>query len=280
MKMRMKKWFAVTLMLLLAFNLIGCQNKDGEGSSATGEESKADSVEDKGGEKETKDELVVGLDDTFAPMGFRDKSGELVGFDVELAKEVGERLNVKIRFQPIDWSMKENELNAGNIDFIWNGYSITPERQEKVSFSQPYLENSQIIVTMADSDIESKKDLAGKNVCVQAESSALDAMNKEADLVASFADVVEFSTNNEAFNDLEAGRSDALVVDEVLARYYMKQNGQEKYKVLEENFGPEEFGIGLRKEDTQLLEDLNKALDEIRKDGTYDEIYKKWFSEN
>ena len=226
------------------------------------------------------EELIMGLDDTFAPMGFRDEKGELVGFDVDLANEVAERIGVTIKFQPIDWSMKETELNAGNIDLIWNGYTITAERQEKVAFTKPYLENSQIIVTLADSDINTKVDLAGKNVAVQAESSALDAINSEPEVAESFGELVEFSTNNEAFSDLESGRSDALVVDEVNARYFMKQVGEEKYKVLDEDFGDEEYGIGLRKEDTELLKKINDAMDEMKKDGTYDAIYAKWFSEN
>lgn len=226
------------------------------------------------------EELIMGLDDTFAPMGFRDEKGELVGFDVDLANEVAERIGVTIKFQPIDWSMKETELNAGNIDLIWNGYTITAERQEKVAFTKPYLENSQIIVTLADSDINTKVDLAGKNVAVQAESSALDAINSEPEVAESFGELVEFSTNNEAFSDLESGRTDALVVDEVNARYFMKQVGEEKYKVLDEDFGDEEYGIGLRKDDTELLKKINDAMDEMKKDGTYDAVYAKWFSEN
>ncbi|MDD4504658.1 MAG: amino acid ABC transporter substrate-binding protein [Clostridiaceae bacterium] len=176
--------------------------------------------------------------------------------------------------------MKETELNAGNIDFMWNGYSITDERKEKVAFSKPYLENSQIIVTLANSPVNSKTDLADLSVAVQAESSALDAINAEPEFVKSVKELVEFSTNNVAFNDLEAGRSAALVVDEVLARYYMNQKGEEKYKVLEEDFGAEEYGVGLRKDDTELLKKLDAALDEMKSDGTYDKIYSKWFSEN
>jgi len=193
----LKSILAAVLLVLIAVMAAGCAQE---------------------AQKET-EELVMGLDDTFAPMGFRDEKGNLVGFDVDLANEVAERIGVTMKFQPIDWSMKETELNGGNIDLIWNGYTITAERQEKVAFTKPYLENSQIIVTMADSDIVTKADLAGKNVTVQAESSALDAINAEPDVAASFGELVEFATNNEAFSDLESGRSDALVVDEVNARY-------------------------------------------------------------
>lgn len=266
-----------TMILLIALMAIGCSNSDPAPESAEADvpsDAKAEAPE---GEKTT---YVMGLDDTFAPMGFRDEKGELVGFDIDLATGVAEKMGVSIKFQPIDWSMKENELIAGNIDFIWNGYTITDERLEKVAFSDTYLNNSQIIVVLSDSGVETKADLAGKNIAVQAESSALDAVNAKPEFVKSINELVEFSTNNEAFMDLEAGRSNALVVDEVLARFYMKQNGQEKYKVLEEDFGDEGYAVGVRKSDTELLKKLDAALDEMKSDGTYDEIYAKWFSEN
>ena len=114
-----------------------------------------------------KDTLIVGMDDAFAPMGFKDESGEITGFDVDLAKELGKRLNKEIVFQPIDWTMKESELNSGNIDLIWNGYTITDERKNKVDFSVPYLKNKQVIVTLSDSNINSKSDLANKKVGAQ-----------------------------------------------------------------------------------------------------------------
>jgi polar amino acid transport system substrate-binding protein len=267
--MKRKSFRSIKLMalfVLVVCLMVGCSNSN-----------EASSKDDASGEETT---LIMGLDDTFAPMGFRDEKGNLVGFDVDLAEEAVTRMGVNIEFQPIDWSMKETELNAGNIDFIWNGYTVTDERKEKVAFSTTYLENSQIIVTLADSTVNKKSDLAGLSVAVQAESSALDAVNQEPDFVQSLKELLEFSTNNEAFNDLEAGRSDAVVVDEVLARYYMKQKGEENYKVLEENFGDEEYAVGLRKDDTETLEKLNAALDEMKKDGTYDEIHAKWFSEN
>ncbi len=227
------------------------------------------------------EKLIMGLDDTFAPMGFRNAKGELDGFDIDLSRAVAKKLGVNIELQPIEWSMKEAELNTGNIDLIWNGYSIDEVRKTKVAFSTPYLANRQIVVTLADANIDVLDDLKGLVVAVQAESSAIGAAYSKEGFVESLKNgkMIEFGTNNEAFNDLEAGRSDAVVVDEVLARYYMKQNGEEKYKILEEDLGDEEFGIGMRKEDTQLVKDINRALKELREDGTYDEIYDKWFSD-
>ncbi|WFA10451.1 amino acid ABC transporter substrate-binding protein [Tissierella sp. Yu-01] len=250
--------------------MVGCSSQSGTSSAQIQESTK---------EKTT---YIVGLDDTFAPMGFRDENGNLVGFDLDLANEVANRWGVTFEFQPIDWSMKETELTTGNIDFIWNGYTITKERKEKVNFSEPYLQYSQLLVTLADSPINSIKDMAGMVVSTQGESSAVDAAYAQPGLVESFknGELVEFPTYNEVFNDLEAGRSDIVIADEVLARYYMKNKGAEKYKILDENLGLEEFAVGLRKEDTQLLDKLNTTLNEIKEDGTYDEIYSKWFSEN
>ncbi|MBU5455355.1 amino acid ABC transporter substrate-binding protein [Caproiciproducens sp. MSJ-32] len=229
-----------------------------------------------------KDKLVLGFDDTFVPMGFKDENGEYVGFDIELAKAVAEKLGKEIVFQPIDWSMKETELNNGNIDFIWNGYSVTEERKEKVAFSDVYLDNRQVIITLADSGISSKKDLAGKVVGAQNQSSAVDAIEKEPEVLSSFKDgsIVTFDTNNDAFMDLEAGRLDAIVADEILAKYYIKQRGEEKYKVLAEDFGKESYAIGMRKKDEALVNAINKAIDELIEEGKAAEISIKWFGED
>jgi len=229
--------------------------------------------------KKNKNEVVVGLDDTFVPMGFKDSSGKLVGFDIDLAKEVFKREGMKVTFQSIDWSMKESELRAGNIDAIWNGYSINKQRKKQVNFTNPYLANRQVIITLASSPIKTKNDLKGKNVGVQNGSSSLDAVNKDKSLVNSFSNgkPVLYENNNEALMDLEAKRIDAVVADETLARYYINKRGESKYKILQDNFGEEEYGVGVRKDDNQLKDKINKEIDAIKKDGTYNKIYKKWF---
>lgn len=229
-----------------------------------------------------KDTLIVGMDDAFAPMGFKDESGEITGFDVDLAKELGKRLNKEIVFQPIDWTMKESELKAGNIDFIWNGYTITNERKNKVDFSVPYLKNKQVIVTLSDSSINSKSDLYGKKVGAQSESSAVTAMEKEEDLYNNFAggSAVTFEDNNQALMDLEAGRIDAVVADEILVRYYISLKGEDKFKILSDNFGEEEYGVGIRKGDTEMVDAFNNAYTEMQLDGTLKKISEKWFGED
>jgi len=226
-----------------------------------------------------KETLIVGMDDAFAPMGFKDENGEITGFDVELAKAICEKLNKKVVFQPIDWTMKETELKSGNIDLIWNGYTINEERKKKVDFSVPYLKNKQVIVTLSNSDIKAKKDLEGKKVGAQNESSAISAMEKEEDLYNSFngGSAIAFEDNNQALMDLEAGRIDAVVADEILVRYYIRLKGEDKFNILDDNFGEEEYGVGIRKGDTEMVDAFNKAYKELQDDGTLAQISTKWF---
>ncbi len=276
-KKLIKKIATLGIIGILGTSIIAC---GGSNSQATNE-SNGNKTEAKGTLE--KKELIIGLDDTFVPMGFKDENGELVGFDVELAKAVCEKLGKEYKFQAIDWSMKETELNSGNIDLIWNGYSISDERKEKVEFSKPYLDNKQIIVTLADSSINKKADLEGKKVGAQNQSTAVDAVKAdESNIIEKFdgGDLVTFENNNDALMDLEAGRLDAIVVDEILARYYIEARGSEKYKILDENFGDEQYGVGIRKGDTEFVEAFNKALDEVIEDGTAGEISKKWFGED
>ncbi len=230
---------------------------------------------------EERGSIIVGLDDTFVPMGFRDNRGNLTGFDVDLAKEAAARMGIKLEFQPIDWNLKEQELDSGNIDLIWNGYTITEERLKKVNFTKLYLDNRQVIVVLSGSDINTKEDLKDRAVATQNSSSSLEALEK-AGATADFnnGEAVLFDTYNEAFMDLEAGRVEAVVADEILARYYIAERGEEKYKVLGDDFGDEEYGVGVRLGDKTLLEKLNKALDEMKEDGTAKEISEKWFGEN
>ena len=276
-KKLIKKIATLGIIGVLGTSLIAC----GGSSSQASSESSGKETEAKGTIE--KKELVIGLDDTFVPMGFKDENGELVGFDVELAKVVCEKLGKEYKFQAIDWSMKETELNSGNIDLIWNGYSISDERKEQVDFSKPYLDNKQIIVTLADSSINKKADLEGKKVGAQNQSTAVDAVKAdESNIIEKFdgGDLVTFENNNDALMDLEAGRLDAIVVDEILARYYIEARGSEKYKILDENFGDEQYGVGIRKGDTEFVDAFNKALDEVVADGTAGEISKKWFGED
>lgn len=224
--------------------------------------------------------FVIGLDDTFAPMGFRNEQGELVGFDIDLSAEVAERLDYRFVYQPIDWSVKEQELNSGNIDMIWNGYGVTPEREELVQMSDTYIEDTQIIVTRAeDEPIESLDDLIGMTVTTQSSSTALQIMEAEwpEDVLDGLADLVLYPNYNNSFLDLDAGRVDAVVVGGVYGNYVVNLRGEENYNVFLDASAVEPMAVGLRKSDTEFAEELNATLADIRNDGTYEEIYTKWF---
>jgi len=222
--------------------------------------------------------LVIGIDDKFAPMGFRDDNNEIVGFDIDYAKAAAEKMGKEVTFQPIDWSAKESELNSGRIDMIWNGYTITDERKEKVLFTKPYLENSQVVVVLADSSLAKLDDLAGKEVGLQSLSSAADAL-AASPIKDKVANVSEFPDNVLALTDLKTKRLDGVVIDEVVAKYYMSKE-PDTYKLLDESLAPEQYGIGLKKGNESLLKELQKALDDMNSDGTAAEISKKWFGEN
>jgi polar amino acid transport system substrate-binding protein len=223
--------------------------------------------------------VVVGLDDNFPPMGFRDEKNEIVGFDIDLAKEAGKRLGVEVKFKPIDWSAKEAELSGKRVDVLWNGLTITEPRKEKILFTTPYLENRQIVIVTEKSTIKDKAGLKGKVVGVQDGSSAIDAVQKDAATAKSIKELKKFADNVTALMDLSAGRLDALVVDEVVGRYYAAKKPGE-YRVLDENFGTEDYGVGTRKEDTELMAKIQKAMDDMKKDGSAAAISTKWFGKD
>lgn len=220
--------------------------------------------------------IIIGLDDNFPPMGFRNEQNEIVGFDIDMAKEAAKRMGDEVEFKPIDWSAKEAELTGKRVDALWNGLTITEERKQNMAFTAPYMENHQIIVVSTKSPIQSKAELAGLVVGAQDGSSAVDAIKAEPDLAKNFKELKQFGDNITALMDLSAGRLDAVVVDEVVGRYYIAKHPDD-YRVLKDNFGTEEYGVGVRKDDTDLLGKLNTALDSMKKDGTAAKISQQWF---
>ena len=223
--------------------------------------------------------IVVGLDDEYAPMGFRDEKDNIVGFDVDLAKEVARRMNVEFEFLPIDWNNKENELESGRIDIIWNGLDITPERKERILYSKPYMDNRQILLVKKDNHqgIRSEDDLAGKSVGTQNGSNSADYVNQNVALKNSFAEFKTYRSFKDAFRELEDGLVDVLIVDELAGRYEMSKVPS-KFDPIEVTIGPvTELGIGFRKEDTELRDKIQKVFDGMIADGTARKISEHWF---
>lgn len=253
---------ALAAIMLISGIMAGCGKKEDEDTSLK-------DVMDKG-------YLILGMDDNFPPMGFRDDNNELVGFDVDLAREVTSRMGIDLRLQPIDWSQKTNELNAGQVDCLWNGYTITESRKIETNITDAYMENHQVLVVLDESGYQTKADLADKILVLQAESSAVEALDSDAEFKNSLKQVVELKDNVAAFLDLKSGSSDVLLIDEIVANYYIEKQ-DDSFRVLEEYLAEEEYGIGFRVADQSLRDEIQKHLEEMAADGTLASISEEWF---
>ena len=264
MIMKTGKKIALCIAMLLAAAMLFAN-----GTKEEGQDLSLKKVQDKG-------VFVLGLDDSFPPMGYRDENGEIVGFDIDTAKEVCKRIGVTLKCQPIDWAAKEQELATGNIDCIWNGFTITPERLEALTFSDPYVDNAQVAIVKGSSGINKLADLKGKTVGVQAGSSEQDAIADTEGFEESLKGIVEFKDNLTALMDLEIGGVDAVVMDLLVANDNINRSGKD-FRIVDEHLANEEYGIGFRKGDVALRDAVQGALNDMAKDGTLAEISAKWF---
>ena len=288
MRKSLKKVLATGLAATMALSMTACSS----GSTAT------TAAETKASEAETTTEaasseaeettaaaagteggtLIVGFDQDFPPMGFVGDNGEYTGFDLDLAKEVASRLGLEYKAQPIAWDSKDMELESGNIDCIWNGFTITG-REDDYTWTTPYMANKQVFVVANDSDIKSQADLAGKVVEVQADSSAEAALKENQDLANTFGQLLTTPDYNTAFMDLEQGAVDAVAMDVIVAGYQIKQRNAD-FKILDDSLSEEEYGVGFKKGNTELRDKVQGALEEMAADGTLAKISDEWFGED
>lgn len=228
--------------------------------------------------------LIIGLDDTFVPMGFQKQDGSLAGFDIDLARAVGRKMKQPVTFQAIDWNMKETELKNGTIDLIWNGYTKTAARAKKVAFSQPYLRNQQVLVTLRKDKINSFAAMRQKKVGVQNGSSGQTLFNQQPKVLKNIVadhSAVLYENFNTAFLDLQAGRIQGVVGDSIYAGYYVRQQHTAKqYRIISGGYPEETFAIGMRKQDKKLRQRINQALVELTNDGTVSRLSQKWFQQD
>mgnify|MGYP000078699818 FL=1 len=283
-----KKVVCAALVSIMTMSLAACSG----GAASAPAETKAESTEAKTeaaettekaaeAEGETKAEggpLIVGFDQDFPPMGFMGDDGEYTGFDLELAQEAAKRLGLEYKPQPIAWDAKDMELESGNIDCIWNGFTMTG-REDGYTWSEPYMENSQVFVVAGDSGIKSQADLAGKVVECQVDSSAEAALKEVPDLTATFAQLLTTADYNTAFMDLEQGAVDAIAMDVVVAGYQISQRNAD-FVILEDSLAAEEYAIGFKKGNTELKDKVQGALEEMAADGTLKTISEKWFGKD
>ena len=272
----MKKLLALALASVMVFSMMACGATETTETTETAT-SEVASTEVASTEATTDNDdtkFVVGFDASFPPYGYVDESGEYVGFD--LAAEVAARNGWELVKTPIDWDAKDMELNSGAIDCIWNGFTING-REDKYAWSDPYVDNSQVYVVAADSGIKTVADLAGKTVLVQADSSALAALEAEemAAVTATFAALNQVPEYNTAFLDMEAGAADAVAMDIGVAKYQVESRG-DKFVILEETIAAEQYGVGFALDNTALRDTVQATLNEMVADGKFAEIAEKW----
>ncbi|HJB17323.1 MAG TPA: amino acid ABC transporter substrate-binding protein [Candidatus Blautia excrementipullorum] len=223
--------------------------------------------------------LIVGFDAEYPPYGYMDENGEYTGFDLELAQAVCDLEGWELEKKPISWDSKDQELDAGSIDCIWNGFTMNG-REDDYTFSVPYVDNSQVIVVAEDSGIDTLADLAGKTVGVQAASAALELLQSEEEggqkeLADTFGSLNEFADYNTAFTELQAGALDALAIDVGVANYQLKSRG-EGFKMLDETLNTEQYAIGFKKGNQELCDIVNEDLQKLTDDGTVAELAEKY----
>ncbi|MDR0921593.1 MAG: amino acid ABC transporter substrate-binding protein [Lactobacillales bacterium] len=266
----MKKVLSILFLALTLIALSACGIRQKQ-SSDTWERIKEDK------------RVIIGLDDTFVPMGFQDKDGKIIGFDVELAQAVFKLYGIQADFQAIDWNLKETELSNQTIDLIWNGYTITPERQKQVAFTKTYMKNVQVLVSLKKNSITKFSDMKGKILGAQNGSSGYDVLENQPKVLKQYikGEPVLYDGFNEALLDLQAGRIQGLLIDKVYADYYLSKEGDRKnYNIVKGSFESEDFAVGARKQDKELIEKINEGFVTLLKNGEFQKISDKWFGEN
>lgn len=289
----MKRLFGILIAAVLMFSASGCGlvagAKSAAASASADRSAGATSATDGSWDKvKSAGQFVLGFDKAFPPMGYVDtETGKTVGFDIDMATEACKRLGIKVKFQPIDWENKLAEINNGNVDCLWNGFSKTAEREKQFDLSIPYMKNNQIILVKTGSSYKGLDSLAGKKIGVQSDSSAETALNDPANAAfkKSLKEVVRIDDYSKAVMEIQNGTIDAIAIDEVVARYYLTKNPG-AYVILQDKDGKdlslavEDYVVGFRKNDNTLKEKVEGALKEMAKDGTAAKISQKWFGKD
>ena len=260
--MKFKKIIPIFFIIFLSLNLLSCRRRNSEKQENTLEKIRA------------RGEFIIGLDDSFPPMGYRAEDGSIVGFDIDLANEVAKNLNVKLKPQAIDWNAKEMELSSGNIDCIWNGFTITEEREKNILFSVPYLENKQVYITLKNSPINSEKDLVSKEIGLQIASSGANVFQKTS--LYGKNTTIEYANFLTALTDLKVGGIDVILMDSTVAGSVLRLEPN-SYKIFESSeIEPEKYAVGFRKTSIDLKNEIDRVLADLAKTGRLEEIAKKY----
>lgn len=275
--MFMKKLMATLLVAGMTISMAACGNAGGGEEGAASGSANENGTEASGAAASGSDTFTVGFDQDFPPFGYVGDDGEFTGFDIEMATECAKRMGKEIKLQPIDWDAKDMELESGTIDCIWNGFTMNG-REDQYTWSDSYMDNTQVVITKKDSGIASLSDLAGKIVEVQKESSAQSALEDEdhTDLLASFGDFLQVAEYNTAFMDLESGAVDAIAIDIGVANFQL-EGKEDDYVILDEVISSEQYAVGFLKGNEALRDEVQETLMTMVEDGTFAEISDKYF---
>ncbi len=273
----MKKLIAAVLLIGMAVSMTACGDDKADNKEASGAESEQNSETGAVEGEESGNTFTVGFDQDFPPFGYVGDDGEFTGFDIEMATECAKRMGKEIKLQPIDWDAKDMELESGTIDCIWNGFTVNG-REDQYTWSDPYMDNTQVVIVKKDSGIETLADLSGKIVEVQKESSAQSALEDEehTELLASFGGFLQVAEYNTAFMDLESGAVDAIAIDIGVANFQL-EGKEDDYVILEEVISSEQYAVGFLKGNEALRDEVQSTLLEMAEDGTFAEISDRYF---
>ncbi len=273
----MKKLIAAVLLMGMAVSMTACGDDKADNKEASGAESEQNSETGAVEGEESGNTFTVGFDQDFPPFGYVGDDGEFTGFDIEMATECAKRMGKEIKLQPIDWDAKDMELESGTIDCIWNGFTVNG-REDQYTWSDPYMDNTQVVIVKKDSGIETLADLSGKIVEVQKESSAQSALEDEehTELLASFGGFLQVAEYNTAFMDLESGAVDAIAIDIGVANFQL-EGKEDDYVILEEVISSEQYAVGFLKGNEALRDEVQSTLVEMAEDGTFAEISDRYF---
>lgn len=226
-----------------------------------------------------KNELIIGLDDSFPPMGFRDENNEIVGFDIDLAKAVCDKLDMELKLQQISWASKEQELDSGNIDCIWNGFAYSEERAKTMTLTEPYIKGEMYFVLPNNSNIKNQEELKGKKIGVQTGSvQELDLENSE---FGKNIEIIEYSDYLTAFMDLETGGVDAVFTSSIIGNYLIKSKNKDFVTIDSKDISKTNGSvIAFKQGNTELRDRIQNALYELKREGVLEDISEKWFGKN
>ena len=287
--MKIKRIAALLLAGIMTVGLCSCASSGNSSSAADNADSSnadssaadnADSTASEGGDWQyiaDKGNFVAGIT-LFEPMNYYDENGELTGFETEFTKAVCEKLGVEAKFQEIEWDKKEIELNAKTIDAIWNGLTVTEERKENMGFSKPYVRNKQVVVIKADNKDKYTDEASMAGASCAAESGSAGQTAIETSSVLSQNEFVGASAQKDVLLEVKAGTVELGVLDYVMAKASIGEGTDYDDLMIVEGveLAPEEYAIGMRKGDTETIDKVNGAIDELVADGTLKALAEKY----